>query len=206
MDVVEPAGGVIGRVSIGVLRALASRSTPMTAAQVVRQAEHGTPAGVRRALERLADEGVVGVEHLGDLATYFLNFDHILYPTFEGLLDVHKVLPRRLRAHFRDWDPGPAFAALFGSVARADGGQDSDVDILLVQPPMGTASRRRWNEQVHRLRRAVLDWTGNQADVTDLRMSELRRLSAAASPLIKDAREHLVVLAGDEPDELSRTS
>lgn len=175
----------------------------MTAAQIVRQAGYGTPAGVRRALNRLVIDGLVDSKYLGDLATYSLNHDHILYPAVEPLLDAHRALTSRLRRDLREWDPAPSFGALFGSAAQGGSDEDSDVDVLLLQPTMTAVERRRWNEEVHRLRKSIRAWTGNHADITDLRPAELRALARQRAPIIESWRQHLVVLAGEEPDVLA---
>jgi len=145
------------------LRALSSRASPATAAQLRRAAAAGTEAGVRRALDRLAVQGLVTTEEIGGRVVFLLNRDHVLYPAVTALLRAEEELPRRLRGEIPAWLVPPVAAALYGSAARRDGDADSDIDILLVRPAsLGSRERELWNDQVHRLRDLVQRWTGNR--------------------------------------------
>ena len=186
-----------------ILRTLAARSTPATAAQIYRITGQGTEAGVRRAIERLAGHGVVVSEQVGDRVVYSLNYDHVLETSIRALLRAQDELPRRLRRELGDWSIQPVSAALYGSAARRDGDADSDVDILLVRPPLTTGARREeWARQVHRLRDAVRRWTGNRCQITDRSRIALRRLSAAREPIVAEWLSEAVVVAGCPVDEL----
>ena len=200
MNVSEPAAAQWGAVSIGILRALSQRSTPMSARQIVRQAASGTPAGVRRALDRLVVQGTVTADPTFDPISYALNYEHVLYPAIESLLDARGELRRRLVAELRDWDPQPELAALYGSAARQDGDEDSDIDVLLVRPTRrGTAS---WVRQVHQLRTSIHSWTGNHAHVLDLNRLELRRLISSDANLVAEWRRDIDFLTELHPDIL----
>lgn len=200
MDVAEPASALGGKVSIGILRVLSRRSTPMSARQVVRQADFGTAAGVRRALDRLVEQGLVTVETTIDPVSYSLNYEHILYPAIELLLDARGELRRRLAKELRDWDPQPELALLYGSAARKDGDEYSDIDVLLVRPTRsGSAS---WGRQVHRLRTSIRSWTGNHAHVLDLNRLELRKLIQSDAELVAQWRRDFVPLAEWKPELL----
>jgi predicted nucleotidyltransferase len=180
-----------------ILRALAGRSSPATAAQLTRVAEVGTEAGVRRALERLAAHGVCRSEDVGGRLVYTLNDDHLLYDAVAALLDADRELPRRLRNTLAEWDPAPVSAVLFGSAARRDGDVDSDVDLLLVRPPLRTeAQKREWVRQVHELRAAVHRWTGNRLQVLDWSSLVLRRRARSGEPLVESLLDDGIPVAG----------
>lgn len=180
-----------------ILRALAGRSSPATAAQVTRTAEAGTEAGVRRALERLSAHGVCTSEDVGGRVVYTLNYDHLLHEAVTALLDADGELPRRLKKLLAEWDPAPVSAVLFGSAARRDGDIDSDVDLLLIRPSLRTeAEKREWVRQVHELRSAVHRWTGNRLQVLDWTSLALRRHKRSDEPLIEELLEDGVTVAG----------
>jgi hypothetical protein len=186
-----------------VLRALASRSSPATAAQVYRVSEHGTEAGIRRALERLAGHGVLLSEQIGDRTVYTINHDHVLDGAIRALLRSQDELPRRLREHIADWAIKPESAALYGSAARRDGDADSDIDILVIRPLLSSAARREaWAAQVHLLRGRVRLWTGNHCQVTDRSLTSLRRLVRAAEPIVDQWLSDYVAIGGRPLDEL----
>jgi predicted nucleotidyltransferase len=185
------------------LRALSSRASPATAAQLRRAAAAGTEAGVRRALDRLAVQGLLTTERIGDRVVYLLNRDHVLYAAVTALLGAQDELPRRLRGEMPAWLVPPVAAALYGSAARQDGDADSDVDILLVRPAsLGSRERELWNDQVYRLRELVQFWTGNRCQVTDRSVAALRRLARAREPIVDEWRKDAVSLAGADVSQL----
>lgn len=142
VDVTDPATVLAGGLTMPILRALAHRSSPATAAQVHRAAVAGTEAGVRRALDRLTRHGLLLAEPIGDRIVYSLNRDHVLYPAVTALIRSADELPRRLRREISGWQVAPSAAALYGSAARRDGDADSDIDLLLVRPAPGRASAK----------------------------------------------------------------
>lgn len=186
-----------------ILRALSTRSTPATAAQLERVAGAGTGAGIRRALGRLADHGVCLREEAAGRSVYSLNYDHVLYPAVVELLKADRALLTRLRSALRTWDPVPCSAVLFGSAARRDGDSESDIDVLLVRPiPMSTTSKRDWVRQVHELRSEVHRQTGNRLQVVDWTPAELRRYAASREPLIDELLTDGVTVHGTALNEL----
>jgi predicted nucleotidyltransferase len=197
MDLAEPGRGLAGGLTMPILRALAGRSSPATAAQVSRLAEVGTEAGVRRALERLAAHGVCSPKEVGGRIVYTLNYDHLLYGAVAALLDADRELPRRLKNALGEWEPAPVSAVLFGSAARRDGDVDSDVDLLLVRPPLRTETRKReWVRQVHELRAAVHGWTGNRLQVLDWTSLDVRKHERSDEPLVDSLLDEGVTVAG----------
>lgn len=199
VDVSEPARALAPGLTVPLLRALASRSTPATAAQLSRVARTGTKAGVRRALERLALHGVCASDQVGDRTVYSLNHEHVLYNAVTELLRADKELPQRLRASLATWKPAPISAALFGSAARRDGDVRSDIDLLVVRPVMRTDSQRRaWVGQTNHVRSQVHTWTGNRLQILDRSRASLTRLVRASEPIIAQLRDDAITVSGEE--------
>ncbi|MHB1986545.1 MAG: hypothetical protein ACYCSF_00945 [Acidimicrobiales bacterium] len=197
MDVSEPGRGLTSGLTMPLLRVLAARSSPASVAQIMRLLPYGTHAGVSRALERMINGGVVLGEEIGGRVVYSLNFDHVLAPAVRALLRARDELPRRLRAELTKWETEPVAGLLYGSAARLDGDEDSDVDVLLVHPPFGTSSvRMRWAGQVHHLRSEVQRWTGNHCQVTDRPRAAIRRLARAREPVVDEWLNDGVHLVG----------
>jgi hypothetical protein len=102
-----------------------------------------------------------------------------------------------------EWQVPPLAAALYGSAARRDGDEGSDIDLLLVRPErMGSAERDLWAGQVHELRASVERWSGNRCQVTDRSLASLRRLSRAREPIVDEWRRDAVSLTGPRISEL----
>jgi hypothetical protein len=203
VNLTEPGDALASGLTMPLLRALAARSSPASVAQLRRVAGVGTEAGARRALDRLSISGLVSRDLIGERAVYTLNHDHLLHQAVSDLLGVSDQLVRRLRNELGSWEPAPVFAALYGSAARRDGSDDSDVDLLLIRPSMPTKpARNDWESQVERLRDRVLRWTGNHAQITDRPHTEIRRLVNAGEPIVDSWRRDAVVLAGEPLSEL----
>lgn len=57
-------------------------------------------------------------------------------------------------------------AWLFGSAARGDGSETSDIDIAVVRADSVDPDDADWSSQLVELSDAVTRWTGNDASVT----------------------------------------
>ena len=171
MDWSRPVSAVVPGLDGAVLRALWVRPDELSGAQVHRVAHTGSPEGIRRALARLVQQGMVTRRGSGSAAWYRINTDHVCWPAVEGLfaaLDPWRELRRRVEDLLRDTVRDDAVreevgVAVVGSTARGDGTAADDLDLLLVVPDR----LERWitEELLDRLHRDVLRWTGNDADV-----------------------------------------
>lgn len=58
--------------------------------------------------------------------------------------------------------------SVYGSTARGDGDESSDVDLFIVRPDGVDEESGRWREQIAELERAVRAWSGNSAAISEL--------------------------------------
>lgn len=204
MDLSDPTRAVVATLDGAVLAVLASTGKPLTVGQVAEQAARGSEIGVRRALARLVEQGIVRSTVMGRNQVHELNRDHIAAPVAEMLAELRPRLWNRFRDELAGWRVRPLYACVFGSAARGDGDSASDIDLLLVHPPLPGEKRptgasrstrrqlteavgefaaastdpdaaRLWDEQVDRLRTQAQAWTGNALQVVDLSFHEWRR-------------------------------
>lgn len=141
---------------------------------------------------------------MGRNQVHELNREHIAADVALLLSGLRTTLWERFRAEFRNWKVRPLFASVFGSMARGDGDAASDIDLLLVHPPLPGEKKptrvspslqaqisdalaqflvasseadaaHQWEEQVGQLRHSVEAWTGNPLQVVDLSFHEWRR-------------------------------
>jgi hypothetical protein len=173
---------------------------------VARSAHDGTAAGIGRALERLSAHGLCNQEEIGGRALYSLNYDHVLYRAVRIALDADRALVKNFKRSLATWSPEPVSAVLFGSAARRDGDYKSDIDLLLVRPPIISAVRERsWAPQVHQLRLDAQRWTGNHLQVVDWTPKSLRLYASRGEPIIDDLIQDGVLLTGTPIRELLGT-
>lgn len=223
MDLSDPTRALTSSLDGAVLAALAVAGKPMTVGQVAERAARGSEIGIRRCLGRLVEQGIVRATWMGRNQVHELNRDHIAAPVALLLAGLRGELWSRLRGEVGRWQPRPLYACVFGSAARGDGDEGSDIDLLLVHPPlpgekssvrlsssvravladaMGAAvlsavetdAVQAWEEQIDRLRDLVEAWTGNPLQVVDLSFFEWRNPSAHHRPLLAEVQRDGVEL------------
>lgn len=165
MDVSEPSRCVIPTLEGPVLDVLARTRAPLAGREVARLARAGSEAGVRLALHRLVDQGVVLAHERGGAVFYELNHDHLAFPAIQILVGLRRELLDRLIDLFPTWAVPPLHASLFGSAARRDGDTRSDIDVLLIHADEIDEDSEPWTSQVDDLRERVRRWTGNHCQL-----------------------------------------
>ncbi|OGQ13770.1 MAG: hypothetical protein A2138_14735 [Deltaproteobacteria bacterium RBG_16_71_12] len=188
MDVALPIASVIPSLDGPVLAALSTTTAPLTLTRAHRLAGRGSLQGVRRVLHRLVETGLV-LEVPGG---FVLNRDHLAAPAIAQLASLHGELAQRVRATVGAWPGKLVLVGLFGSAARRDGAEGSDIDVLLVSDDQDAPAFA--DELADRIRR----WTGNSAQVIALSRAELSRLRRARAPIVQSWQSDVVVIAGDK--------
>jgi predicted nucleotidyltransferase len=186
MDVGSPISSVIPSLDGAVLGALAGTSAPMNLSRVHEIGGRGSLSGVRRVLMRLVRTGVV-LEVPGG---YVLNREHVAAPAVEGLAHLWGEAFDRIRSHVGEWPESPRLVGVFGSAARRDGGEDSDVDLLVVSDGVDAA------EHAGELAGCIERWTGNSTHVVTVGSKDLRRMRRAREPILAAWEQDLVVIVG----------
>ncbi len=155
-----------------VLTLLARADRPLTGRAIARESG-GSHGGVQRALEHLVAEGIVTRERAGRAFLYRLNRDHLAARWIEGLASLRLELIERLRQTVATWRVPADAVVLFGSAARNEAGQRSDIDLLVIRPTRVDYDDPAWREQVRTLESAAATWTGNDARVLEYAADEL---------------------------------
>ena len=195
MDFSRPFHVVSPSLDGDVLAVLSRADATITGAQVHRLVGHSSDEGVRKALERLVRQGIVEREAAGPAYLYSLNREHLAARWVEGLAGLSRQLVERLRENLESWRPKPAVALLFGSVARGEATNDSDLDLLLIRPDSVDGDDPTWRGQVLELQRAATAWTGNEARVVEYAERELTDL-VGKEPFLEQAATEGIELVG----------
>jgi len=143
MNLSDPTRAVAPTLDGPVLAVLAAAGRPLTVGEVATQAVRGSEIGIRRSMARLVEQGVVRATLVGRNRVYELNRDHIAAPIAEWMAGLRLELWRRIREELARWELPPLYAAVFGSAARGDGTEASDIDLLLVHVPFPGEQRPR---------------------------------------------------------------
>jgi predicted nucleotidyltransferase len=200
----HPLAVITPTVDGDVLAVLARAEAAFTGREVHRLVGRYSEAGVRNALSRLVDQGVVLVERVGPSYAYRLNRDHLAAPHIIALAGLRGELLARLRSRLAQWDPPPVFAALFGSAARGDMRTGSDIDLLIVRSDDIEIDDERWADQVDALVSDVSRWTGNDTRPLEMSDTEARRALRRREPVLEDVQREGLHLFG--PPDYLRTS
>jgi hypothetical protein len=224
MDLSDPTRSAVPTLDGPVLAVLAAAGRPLTVGDVAAQAARGSEIGIRRTLSRLVDQGLVRATLMGRNLVHELNREHLAAGVADVLAGLRMELWRSLREELAGWDPQPLYACVFGSAARGDGDESSDVDVLLVHPLF--AGERKpsrgsqgalalvaemasdlaalqqgvildpepWHQQVDRLRGLVQLWTGNPLQVVDLSVLEWSDTRGPHAALLRDVKRDEIVL------------
>lgn len=121
--------------------------------------EGGSVEGVRKSANRLRDQGTVLERVTGRSAAYALNREHLLVGPAIQIAGAKQELLRRLSEQISGWETQPRTVKMFGSAARGDMTETSDIDLLVVMPD--ESDREESVELVDDLSKQVSRWTGN---------------------------------------------
>jgi predicted nucleotidyltransferase len=207
MDLANPMQSVIPSAHGAVLNALARTDLPLSARRI---AELTRPKFSQRrvndVLGHLADAGIVVRESRPPSNIYRLNREHVAADGILALAQMWSALVGRIRANLGTWPVAPEAAWLFGSAARGERTERSDLDVFLVRPASGLASAisEAWEHQTEALANKIKNWSGNRCEVIEMEAAELRAAVDRDDRLIRDLREQAVVLAGTDPPGLLR--
>jgi predicted nucleotidyltransferase len=167
MDFRRPFSVVAPTLDGDVLSVLARADDEFTGRRIHRVLGRGSEHGVRKAADRLVEQGIVSRRRAGQAKLYSLNRSHLAAPYVEGLGSLRAQLVERLKETVGAWKKPAAVVLLFGSVARGEAGPESDLDLLVVRPRDTDEDHPRWQDQLAALEREATAWTGNETRVIE---------------------------------------
>ncbi len=204
MDLSSPYAAVLSPAEGPILAVLAGTTKAFSGREVARLSGVSVN-GAWKALQRLAEHGLVNEEPAGGKTTlYTLNRDHLAAEAIVTLIRLRSILVSRITEQMESWTIQPAHASLFGSAARGDGDTTSDVDIFIVRPKGVDEEDTRWRSQLDELADAVRSWTGNHAGISEIPESELARLRRERPQVIQDVERDGITLFGEPASTLLR--
>ena len=208
MDIAHPMKSVIPSAQGDVLAVLAGTTSSLTGRQ-----DAGLTGGrvsqkrVSDILNTLTEAGFVTRQVAGSSCLHRLNREHLAADAIVELGSIRNRMIERIAGEVDTWDPAADGVWLFGSVAKGDGGPDSDVDILAVRNDRVEADDPRWLAQLDCLSQAVTRWTGNDCRIVEYSAEEIARLVGDDEPLVRSIRSEGIritgrrsLLAGSRPD------
>ena len=205
MNLSSPIRSVIPSAHGPVLAVLARTAEPLSGRRVAALTDGRV--GQRRVndvLGELVDAGIVRCQRHPPAKLYVLNRDHVAAEGIIALSSQWEALLRRIRDEIVGWQVPPISACLFGSAARGDASDDSDLDILLVPGFDDDRLTTVWQEQVDRLTELVWAWSGNACEVLELSVEELAATADRNDRLAHNLRADAITLGGRDVRSLLR--
>ena len=180
-----------------VLMVLAGANASFTGRQIHQIMGARSEKGVRSALQRLCEQGVVTRTPAGASDLYTLNRTHLAAPYIQSLAELRSELFTRITETLNTWKLAPVFGALFGSAARSDMHPGSDIDLFIVRPDHVDADGELWVEQMAELAGLVTGWTGNDARILELSEDQTLAGLAVSKKVLMDIKAQAIVLFGE---------
>ena len=203
MDLASPIRSVIPSAYGPVLAALVRAGRPMSgrqiAALVVGQVGRSR---VNSVLGELAASGLVLHDSHPPSVLYQFNRAHVAAPFIESLAGLRELLLERLRGEIAGWQSPAEAVWLFGSAARGDGTDESDIDIMVIRQEAVAESDAQWRTQLSDLAAKVTAWTGNSCEILELSGQDLAAQVTQRTRLVTEVRRDAIPLGGKAPATL----
>ena len=189
MNLTDPSLSWTSSLDGPVLSVLAEYHRPLTVAEIADRAARGTEIGIRRVIQRLAAQGIVMGIAIGKRSGYVLNRQHVASDGVIRLTGLRRILWTRMAEHIAQWPARPVLARVFGSAARGDGDERSDIDVLFVRPATATESQaEQSNKQTVADRVVSVAAALGQIGSTQWGAHELTRFDSDLARLDEDVR------------------
>lgn len=193
MRLSHPLVSIIPSLTGYVLEVLAGTNRPLSGREVQRllprDASH---RGTQLVLDSLAEQGVVIQQETGSTILNSLNPDHILSSSIHQLASVRTQIVPSIGAVVQDEAPSLRRALLFGSLARGEADDQSDVDLLLVWPDDTLEATRI--ESGAAIERRIKSLLGNECRALHYSSTEFDNLDQTAADLAKAVDEDSIDL------------
>lgn len=197
----QPLSAVLANsANVRTLRELARHGGELSATTLVERSKLSKPS-VLASLNHLTELGYV--ESLGTLRQrlYRIDHKHPLAPAISALFAAEDHRFQSIIEVIRTaaLDAGATAAWLYGSVARGDDRQDSDIDVALVDPANGGSAKSKVLETLHESE----DSLRFSASVIGLNADDIVRLASENDPWWVEVVKDAVPLIGPDPTSLA---
>jgi predicted nucleotidyltransferase len=195
VDLRHPLRSLVPSLDGAVLEVLAGTESGLGASQIARLSYDGSRSGQAPILDRLVRQGLVIAEPANQGFLYRLNRDHLLAPPILHAAGLRGRLLELLGEQARRLKPTPVHASVFGSFARGEAGEHSDIDLLLIATTEQDVAG--WDAAIELFERTVRLWTGNSCSCMAFSLERLHELSAQREPIVDSWVADGVLLMGD---------
>jgi len=201
VDYTRPVQAVIPGVQGRILAALSRTEAELTMRTVARIA--GVSANRATAiLNRLVQLGLVERRDVGTAALVRLIRDNEASRVVAELATLPDIVPKRLAEMAAIIKPAPASLILFGSFARGQATDESDIDVLVVRPNGVASDDATWTQTVGEWSDMAARMAGNPVNLLVVSEAELPQLAKRKRSVWAGIAREGVTLAGADVRQL----
>lgn len=198
VDFRRPVEAVIPGAQGRILGVLAETTAELNLRTIARLAGV-SPAQATRVLPTLVTLGLVERREAPPSALFSLVDEHVAAGAVRTLSRARQTVLEQLTDLAGKITPRPVSALVFGSFARGEADESSDLDILLVHPEH--ADDERWGSSVEEFRTAAHRLTGNVVQVLEVPEREVARRLRGKGPVWLDIVRDGLLLHGKPIDQ-----
>jgi predicted nucleotidyltransferase len=187
MNLSHPAFDLLGENEGRVLSRLAVLADGTSGRRIHQLSGVGSLRTTQKILKRLVGTGLVDVRPAGPGNLYSLNRDHVLWGPIQQILETPATTEQHIsRVLDQTLEPKMVGAALYGSFARGDASEVSDIDILVVWADDADDADRA--EALDVAAQSIVKLTGNTPQFLPMTKNEISALVDVNDPLITSLR------------------
>ncbi len=194
MDFRHPVEAVIPGVQGRVLAVLLNSAGDLNVRNIARIAGVSV-AQASRVLPGLVDVGMVERREVPPSSLFRLVPEHVASKALLALVNARRGVFAELGLLAESLHPKPTSVIVFGSVARGDSDDGSDIDLVIVRP-FDLVDEGRWADELEKFRVLAQRVSGNPVELLEVEPNEIHRRLRAKSGVWRDVRREGIVVFG----------
>lgn len=205
MDFIRPVEAIIPGVQGRVLSVLVETTAELNLRTVARLAGVSV-AQASRVLPHLVELGLVERREVPPSSLFRLVPEHIAAGPLLGIARARDVMLEAMGRIAGDLPVSPTSVIVFGSFARGEADEQSDIDTILVRPIDVDESDEAWAASVEQWADSVRRVSGNRVEVLEVGADEIAGRLHSRRQIWSDVRRDGLVVYGLGVDELAGDS
>jgi DNA-binding transcriptional ArsR family regulator len=201
MNFVHPIEAVIPGVQGRVLAVLAETTAELNLRTIARLSDVSL-AQASRVLPGLVDLGLVERREVPPSSLFRLVREHVAAGPLLALARARAVVVEEMGHAGAELPVVPLSVIVFGSFARGEADEESDIDIVLVRPADVDEFNEAWSASVEQWKDRVGRTTGNRVEVLEIGSKEVAARLHSRQTVWHDIRHEGIVVHGLGIDEL----
>ena len=161
-------------------------------------------AQASRVLPGRVELGIVERREVPPSSLFRLIPEHVASRSLLELVNVRRGLFGELGILSESLNPKPTSVIVFGSVARGDSGDGSDLDLIVVRPS-DLPNDDRWIDELEKFRISAQRASGNSVELLEVGSTEIGNRLTALDGVWCDVRREGIVVFGSSLKELMTT-